>query len=108
MDDGMDLLDRAQPQVKRDISVPGRQQRIVVVSLAGCGVPAIRLQGDQEIAGTYRRETEPTVADRVVSRRLTPGGVEPIDKCGGERCQKALITAEAQHRRRLAGGQGRD
>ena len=75
MDDGMNPLDGAQPEVEGDIAVARRQQRVVVVGLAGGGAAAVRLHGDDQVAGARRCGSGTSRLDRC-RRQGRPKGCE--------------------------------
>ena len=73
MNQRVDALDLAQPEVERDIGVARRQREVVILALARVDAAAIGLHGDDQLAGAHDAENERAVAHGRVGFGIAPG-----------------------------------
>src|SRR5260370_8680994 len=81
MDQRVAFCDLTEPQIERDVTVPWRSSRVVILSSAIRTLAAIRLHRDQRVPAVHRLENEIAVGDRRVALRPSPfrqdGGDQP-------------------------------
>ena len=72
MDHRIALFDAAQPQIKRDVTMPRRAPEVVILRGAIGAPAAIRLHRDQYAAATNNLENKIAVVDRGIAFGWTP------------------------------------
>src|SRR6516225_9169953 len=102
MDDGMNTLSCSEPQIERDVAVPGRQQRTMIFRLARHDVAAIRLNRDDQISRPDDPEVERPIPNGLVLTGFTPRRADLNDEWGRQRGERPLIGGNVQDRSRLA------
>ncbi len=104
MDQRMDGLDLAQPEIEGDIGVARRQIGVVVARFAVERIAAVGLDRGDELAVTREAQNEMPVAERGVVFRRAPGRRDLAAHIVAERRGEAAIIGKAQEgvRRRLA------
>src|ERR1700736_4388429 len=94
MDQRVALCGVTEPQIERDVTVPRRSSRIVILGSAIRTLAAVGLQRDQRVAAAHRLENEIAVVECRVALSRSPLRLEVGDQRRVEAGEKAAVFFE--------------